>query len=236
VESAPPPAEIPSEGSALRGVLLDLAEVWHSFRSELWRTPYFSKITRRRLQLSDYLSWMESEIPQVRQGSKWMRTAIANIRNPDWVPLKELIETHASDEQNDWKILLSDYHALGGAIQDPEAFRLNPGGSALNDFMYSRANSTNAVDLLGGIYIIEGTGQRVIPQMLPLVKQQLGLGTDGTRFLQYHGQNDENHLARWMTAVELVLSGDDREHVAASIVATARKVAELYAAQMRDVR
>ncbi len=231
---APPVDSKLATSDNLRTMLLDLAEVWHDYRSRIWRTEYFAKITRHNLQREDYLKWMENWIPQVREGSKWMRTAVSNMQAP-FDGLKELIETHASEEQNDWKILFQDYLNTGGKISDTESFKLNPGGKALNDFMYSRANSPSAVDLLGGIYIIEGTGQRIIPIMLPLVRSQLSLPSDCFKFLQYHGSNDENHISRWLMAVQLVLEHDHDGKIAKEIVKTAARVADLYCRQMEGI-
>ncbi len=229
------PVEASDEYSLkLRNLLLNLADVWHGYRSRVWRTKYFSKITRNQLLTEDYIKWIENWIPQVRQGSKWMRTAVSNMQDP-FVDLKALIETHASEEQNDWKILFQDYQNAGGKVQFADELNFNAGGKALNDFMYSRANSVNAVDLLGGIYIIEGTGQRIIPVMLPLVRSQLSLGNDCFKFLQYHGANDEHHIHRWLIAVEIVLESDHDGSLARRMVETADRVADLYCRQMEEV-
>lgn len=226
------PATAPSD--KLRHVLLDLADIWHQYRSKVWRTAYFSKITQNKLQKEDYLKWIENWVPQVREGSQWMRTAIRNMQEP-FHDLKDLIEIHASEEQNDWKILYQDYLTSGGSVLSADSLQLNGGGKALNDFMYSRANDRNAVDLLGGIYIIEGTGQRIIPVMLPLVRSQLSLSADSFKFLQYHGANDENHIQRWLIAVQMVLENDQDGKYAKKIVETASKVAGLYCMQMEEV-
>ena len=48
-----------------------------------------------------------------------------------------------------------------------------------------------------------------MPALLPLLKASLPLPPDAFRFLEYHGQNDEHHLARWLAAVELALDCDE---------------------------
>jgi 3-oxoacyl-[acyl-carrier-protein] synthase-3 len=226
----------PNEASSekLRTLLLELAGVWHDFRSRMWRSPYFTKITSGDLKLEQYLSWIENWAPQVREGSKWMRTTVANLQDP-FVDLKDLIEHHAEEEQNDWKVLFEDYKRSGGLKTSVDEMKLNSGGELLNNFMYSRAKSVNAVDLLGGIYIIEGTGQRIIPVMLPLVRSQLKLGSDCFKFLHYHGVNDEHHLNRWLIAVQMVLEQDKDGSYAKRIVETARTVAHFYCQQMEEV-
>jgi len=230
---APPhdPARAPEGLSAL---LTELAAIWHDYRSRVWRTPLVRRLRRRAFETGDYLRWMECWVPQVREGSKWMREAAASL-DARYAPLAALIGTHAGEEQNDFMILFEDYRKAGGAAADIGALRRNPGGEALNAYLHALAAGRNPIGLLGAIYIIEGTGQRIVPALLPLLKASLNLPPDVFRFLEYHGHNDENHLARWLAAVELALdcAGDDRAE--RRIVDTARRTAALYLMQFQYV-
>ena len=95
------------------------------------------------------------------------------------------------------------------------------------------ASAENPVGLLGAIYIIEGTGQRIVPALLPLLRKQVNLPRDAFRFLEYHGENDEHHLARWLSAVELVMAED--ANAADAILATAKRTAQLYLMQFEHI-
>jgi len=75
----------------------------------------------------------------------------------------------------------------------------------------------------------------VIPQLLPLLRRQLDLPERAFRFLRYHGDNDQAHLARWLEAVEIVLAADPTPESTQRIVETARATAELYLLQFRYV-
>jgi 3-oxoacyl-[acyl-carrier-protein] synthase-3 len=230
---APPhdPADAPA---ALRHLLGELATIWHDYRSRAWRTPVIRKLRERGFTAPDYVRWAENWIPQVREGSKWMREGAASVRAP-YEALASLIETHAGDEQNDYEILYSDYRKAGGT-GELDALRRNPGGEALNSYLHALAASPNPLGLLGAIYIIEGTGQRIIPALLPLMKASLDLPADAFRFLEYHGANDEHHLLRWLRAVEIVLEQEDASgHGARAIIDTARRTAELYLMQFEHV-
>jgi 3-oxoacyl-[acyl-carrier-protein] synthase-3 len=215
-------------------VLRELALIWHDYRSRAWRTPLIQRISSHKLTQEDYLRWMECWIPQVREGSLWMRRAVANM-GPQFQRLRELIEEHAGDEQLDFRILFEDYQAAGGTARTIKALKRNSGGEALNAYMYARAADSDAVDLLGAIYIIEGTGQRIIPALLPLVKTQLDLPPRVYRFLDYHGQNDTRHLARWLEALAFVLDRDNGDALGEKVIATARNTAQLYVMQMGAV-
>lgn len=217
----------------LARLLQSLAEVWHGYRSAAWRTPLVQRITQRRFTTDAYVQWMACWIPQVREGSRWMREAIAQMR-PPFEALGALVETHASEEQFDFRILFDDYRAAGGNAAHIDELRRNPGGEALNTYLHAKAATESPVGLLGAIYVIEGTGQRIIPALLPLLQAQLALGPQAYRFLSYHGANDENHLARWLRAVQLVLEADPSGRADADIVATARRTAQLYLMQWED--
>ncbi len=215
----------------LQGLLTSLAQVWHDYRSQVWRSPVINKLVNNAFTQADYCNWTSQWVPQVREGSKWMREAVASLTQ-DYSDLAALIETHAGDEQNDFMILYQDYRAAGGetALDD---LQRNPGGNALNTYLHSLAATKNPVGLLGAIYIIEGTGQRIIPALLPLLRKQLDLPASAFRFLEYHGANDEHHLARWLQAVELVLAKD--ANAVKTIAATAKRTAQLYLMQFEHI-
>jgi 3-oxoacyl-[acyl-carrier-protein] synthase-3 len=228
-----PPHE-PASAAApqLRSLLSELASTWHDYRSRAWRTPMIRKITTGRFTTADYVRWMACWIPQVREGSQWMRTGAEHLDERHGA-LARLVRNHAGEEQFDYKILFDDYRRAGGDAPDIDAHSRNPGGEALNAYMHALARQPNPIALLGAIYIIEGTGQRIIPALLPLLRRQLDVPEQAFRFLSYHGENDASHLARWLSAVEIALALD--ADACARIVAGARATAELYLLQMEHV-
>jgi 3-oxoacyl-[acyl-carrier-protein] synthase-3 len=244
-ESAPMPTPDASEVAAphdpanapeaLRWVLGELAAVWHDYRSAAWRTPLIRSLRDGRFTLADYQQWMAHWVPQVREGTRWMRRAIGSL-SPRYGELAALIETHAGDEQDDFMILFDDYRKSGGAVSSIEELARNPGGEALNAYLHGLASTPDPLGLLGAIYIIEGTGQRIIPALLPAIKASIDLPADAFRFLQYHGANDVHHLNRWLLGVELVLALEPTGRAAEQIVATARRTAQLYLMQFEHVK
>lgn len=211
----------------VENLLLQLGQVWHQYRSDVFRSELAHRIFNGSITVQDYQKWMENWIPQVREGSLWMRTAISNLSAP-FQEIQELIHKHAGEEQFDFNILYSDYKQAGGskALDD---FQRNSGGEALNDYMYKKAKSQDPLGLLGGIFIIEGTGQKIIPTLLPFLKKHLNLQMNVFKFLEYHGENDVHHLQRWAHAVELALMIEPKS--ADDILKTAQEVANLYKKQ-----
>lgn len=235
-----PPHDPAAAPEGLGALLTELAGIWHDYRSRAWRTPLIRQIRERRLALPDYLNWMEQWIPQVREGSRWMREGAASLTGP-YQALAALIDVHAGEEQDDFNILFSDYRKAGGTVERIDDLRRNPGGEALNAYLHGLAATRNPIGLLGAIYIIEGTGQRIVPALLPLIKAGLKLPPDAFRFLEYHGHNDENHLNRWLAAVEMVMAveggegAEGRGRAARQIIDTARHTAALYLMQFQHI-
>lgn len=215
----------------LRELLTSLANIWHNYRSDVWRSPVIHKLVSRKFTQDDYRQWTAQWVPQVREGSKWMREAVQSL-SEEYAALGELIEIHAGDEQNDFMILYQDYLAAGGTTSLDD-LRRNPGGDALNTYLHALAASPDPVGLLGAIYIIEGTGQRIIPALLPLLRKHVDLPSSAFRFLEYHGANDEHHLARWLKAVEITLTINPR--AAKLILQTAKRTAQLYQMQFDHI-
>ncbi len=218
----------------LAPLLTELASIWQDYRSRVWRTPLLQRMRTRQLDTADYVRWMGHWIPQVREGSLWMREGAASLTG-EYAALAGLIDLHADDEQHDFKVLYSDYLKAGGTATDIGQLRRNPGGEALNAYLHGLAATPNPIGLLGAIYIIEGTGQRIVPSLLPLLRQALPLPPDAFRFLEYHGANDEHHLERWLMAVQMALELDADGTAAQAIVQTAQHTAQLYLMQFQHV-
>jgi 3-oxoacyl-[acyl-carrier-protein] synthase-3 len=229
-----PPHDPAAAPEGLGALLTELAAIWHDYRSRVWRTPLVRQIRERRFAVPDYLNWMEQWVPQVREGSLWMREGAASLSEP-YQALSSLISVHAGEEQNDFQILFSDYRKAGGTVERIEDLRRNPGGEALNAYLHALAATRDPIGLLGAIYIIEGTGQRIVPALLPLLKASLRLPPDAFRFLEYHGHNDENHLNRWLLAVEMVMAVEGQARAARQIADTARHTAALYLMQFQHI-
>lgn len=226
-----PPMTAAGESGRVADMLQGLMGVWHDYRSEVFRTDIVQSIMQNKVTLSDYLAWMECWIPQVREGSLWMRRAVSSM-SPQYRELASLVQLHAGEEQLDWQVLYQDYLNAGGTLPAANLVR-NPGGEALNAFMHAYAARPNPIGLLGGIYIIEGTGQRIVPTLLPKLKESLGLTSSILKFIEYHGENDQAHMMRWLSAVKMVAAID--ENATDEIVKVAQTVASLYLQQWKFI-
>ncbi len=229
-----PPAPISADGETgdVANMLQSLMGVWHDYRSAVFRTDITSAVMQRKLSIEDYLAWMECWIPQVREGSLWMRRAVSSM-SAEYKELAKLVQLHAGEEQLDWQVLYQDYQNAGGTLK-ADHLKRNPGGEALNAYMHAYAARPNPVGLLGGIYIIEGTGQRIIPTLLPHIKESLKVNSSLLKFIEYHGENDQAHMARWLSAVKMV--AEIEPQAMQEVVRVAETVAALYLQQWKFIR
>ena len=230
----PPHAAAAAQLPEVARLLRELALIWHEYRSRVWQTTLVRRILDGNVAKSDYVAWMEQWVPQVRQGSLWMRKAADHL-TPRYSVLRETVHHHADDEQFDYNVLFEDYRNAGGTVASLDDLRRNPGGEALNAYLHARAAQPDALGLLGAMYIIEGTGQRIVPALLPLLRKRLGFLGRSFSFLAYHGENDVEHLARWLAAVETAVAIGGRA-IAEEIIEDARHVAALYARQLEMIR
>src|SRR5690606_30167649 len=97
--------------------------------------------------------------------------------------------------------------------------------------MFHKASQPNPFDLLGGMFIIEGLGNRVAGKWGRAIKQQLALQDNQVSFLIYHESSDsnENHFERFEKAIQSELL---TREMAEKIVKTAKVVARLYKMQL----
>lgn len=230
----PPPQEAaPGQLPEVARLLRELAQVWHDYRSRVWRTPLVARILDGSIDKAHYVAWMAQWVPQVREGTLWMREAAAGL-TPRYGVLRDTVHAHADDEQYDYGVLFDDYRTAGGTAASIDDLRRNPGGEALNAYLHARAAQPDALGLLGAVYIIEGTGQRIVPALLPLLRQRLGWLGKSFTFLAYHGENDVAHLERWLQALTVAIDIGGRS-VADEILDDARHVAVLYARQLHMI-
>src|SRR5690606_37799407 len=89
-----PPHDPAAAAAALAPLVAELASARQGDRSQVRRTPLLQRMRARPLHAADYVRWMEHWIPQVREGSLWMREGAAS-RTGDFAARAALIDLHA---------------------------------------------------------------------------------------------------------------------------------------------
>jgi 3-oxoacyl-[acyl-carrier-protein] synthase-3 len=221
----------PDPDNASEWLLEELTLVWARFENQLSRVPLVQRIESHSATLDDYRALLYNLRQQVKEGARWITRAASNVTAPYADLRAEFIE-HASEEQLDFRMLDEDYVAVGGDRSVIESGVKNPGSEALSAFMFNQASRENPFDLLGAMYIIEGLGAHKAARWVEMIRDQLDLTAEQTRFLTYHGGADEEHTAKMF---EILRSDLVTQEVAESIVHTARVVARLYALQLEEI-
>lgn len=211
--------------------LQGLLQAWLEFDKHLSKVPVIKRLESQRLSIEDYRKLLLNMRQQVIEGSRWIsRTASSFDR--DHSDIRSSVIHHAHEEHRDYLMIEKDYVACGGLLEDIQSATKNIGSEALHGYLMYRASLPNPVDLIGAMWIIEGLGNKMSLKWAKLVNEQFTDHQNITRFLKYHGQNDEHHMRE---LYELIDSVAKSEHHIDDIIKTARVVGRLYCLQLNEV-
>jgi 3-oxoacyl-[acyl-carrier-protein] synthase-3 len=226
---APEPA--PAEAGASTAVILELAEVWADFERRLRDVPLVRRIESGTATRADYRRLLLHLRQQVVEGGRWIARAASNF-SVELFELRSAAIRHAAEEHRDYQLIEQDYCAVGGNLEDIRSAGKNVGSEALSAYMFHQASQPDPVDLLGAMFVIEGLGTRKAAGWARHLREQLQLAEDQVRFLAYHGEADDGHVA---TLYDILRSGLVDADRAGRIVRTARVVARLYLMQLEEI-
>lgn len=208
-----------------------LLKVWFDFDLAITKVPIVKRLEQGRLSLEDYQSLLRHLRQQVIEGSRWISRSASSF-DRDFTEVRSSIIHHAKDEHRDYQLLEQDYVATGGELADITNADKNVGSEALHGFLMYRASQPNPVDLIGAMWIIEGLGNKMATKWAGLVNEQLKFDSPATQFMQYHGENDENHMQELYALIDKVVTSEQNIK---DIVRTARVVARLYRLQLEEI-
>lgn len=226
--------EIRIEGNETQEWLVrQLVSVWVDFETGLRKVPIIQKIYNGNITLEDYKLLLLNLRQQVIDGSQWIARAASNV-SMEYFDVRSSFISHSRDEHRDYQILEKNYINCGGEKTDLYSGEKNIGSEALSAFMFQRASQPNPFDLLGGMFIIEGLGNRIAGNWGRAIRDLLNLNDDQVSFFTYHETSDsnDNHFERFENAVKSDLLTME---MAKRIVKTAKVVARLYQMQLQEI-
>jgi hypothetical protein len=208
-----------------------LMRSWFDFERRLAKVQILRRLDSGQFSLEDYQALLLNLRPQVVEGARWITRAASSF-DREHADIRAAVIAHAFDEHRDYELLEADYVASGGALETIRARRMNVGSECLHSFLMYRASLPNPLDMLGAMWIIEGLGQKMAGDWADKIEAQTGVGPSATRFLRYHGDNDERHLDKLYGLL-------DRACVSAAaadeVARTSRIVARLYVLQLEEI-
>ncbi len=230
-DQPPPTLAVPVTDDLKTSLYRQLTQVWAEFEADLNTVPIIDKLNRGKLRLEDYRLILLNLRQQVMEGARWIARAASSI-TVDAFDLRSTFLGHAHEEHRDFQMLERNYVAVGGRLEDIQCADKNIGSEALSAWMFHRASRENPIDLLGAMFVIEGLGNRMALRWGRACQQQLGLTSDQVSFMLYHGENDEDHLAKMWDAFD---SDMLTPQVVKDIVKTAKVTARLYRLQLEEI-
>jgi len=195
--------------------------------------PIIQKIYKGTITLEDYKLLLLNLRQQVIDGSQWIARAASNV-SMEYFDIRSSFISHSRDEHRDYQILEKNYINCGGNKEDLYTGEKNIGSEALSAFMFQRASQPNPFDLLGGMFIIEGLGNRIAGNWGRAIQGLLNLDNDQVSFFTYHETSDsnDNHFERFENALNSDLLD---MNMARRIAKTAKVVASLYRMQLAEI-
>lgn len=211
----------------------ELTSVWVDFETKLRRVPIIQRIYNETISLDDYKLLLLNLRQQVIDGSQWIARAASNV-SMEYFDVRSSFITHSRDEHRDYQILEKNYINCGGSKEELYTGEKNIGSEALSAYMFHKASQPNPFDLLGGMFIIEGLGNRIAGRWGRAIQEILQLNDDQVSFFIYHETSDsnDNHFERLEKAIN---SPYLTEELAKRIVKTAKVVAHLYVMQLTEL-
>ena len=222
------PAALTAIGQA---TLRRLMREWFNFERLLGAVPVIRRLDVGTFTRDDYQRLLLNLRPQVVEGSRWISRCASSF-DRDHADIRSVILRHAHDEHRDYEVLEQDFVATGGDLATIRARAKNPGSEALHAFLMFKASEPNPGGMLGAMWIIEGLGEKMATSWADRVESLTGCDKRCTRFLRYHGSNDDSHMDRFYGLVDRICTS---ERAANEVVGTATVVARLYAWQLEEI-
>lgn len=208
-----------------------LIRAWFDFERRLAKVPIVKRLDLGQFNLDDYQNLLLNLRPQVVEGARWISRCASSF-DRDHTDVRSVIIGHAQDEHRDFEILESDFVKSGGDLATLQSQARNPGSEALHCFLMYRASQPNPVDLLGAMWIIEGLGEKMANDWAKRIEELIGNTHEYTKFMRYHGDNDDSHMDKLYGLVDRVVTS---QQVADKVVQTAKVVGRLYAMQLEEI-
>jgi 3-oxoacyl-[acyl-carrier-protein] synthase-3 len=208
-----------------------LMRAWFDFDRRLAKVPLLRRLDLGTFSRDDYLTLLRNLRPQVVEGARWISRCASSL-DRDHVDIRSVVIGHARDEHRDYEVLEADFQAMGGNIEELRRQPRNVGTEALHAFLMYRAGRANPVALLGAMWIIEGLGEKMASDWAARIEELTGCGASATRFIRYHGNNDESHMDKLYGLLDRTCTNETRAN---GIVKTAQVTARLYALQLEEL-
>ena len=211
----------------LRGLL----RAWFEFERRLARVPIVQRLDAGTFTHDDYRRLLLNMRPQVVEGSRWI-TRCASSFDRDHADIRSVVIGHAQDEHRDYEVLEQDFVACGGDLETIRSRQRNPGSEALHGFLMYKASEPNPVGLIGAMWIIEGLGEKMATDWAARIEALTKVGPECTRFLRYHGGNDDAHMDKLYGMIDRACTSPA---ISEDILRTAGVVGRLYALQLEEI-
>jgi hypothetical protein len=214
-----------------QAALRSLMREWFEFERRLSLVPIVRRLDLGTFTRHDYMRLLLNLRPQVVEGSRWISRCASSF-DREHADIRSVVLRHAHDEHRDYEVIEQDFVALGGEVEVIRRQRKNAGSETLHSFLMFKASEPNPGTMLGAMWVIEGLGEKMANSWAARIEELTQCGSDCTRFLRYHGGNDDAHMDKLFGLVDRICR---TQVIVDDVVQTARIVARLYAWQLEEI-
>jgi hypothetical protein len=222
------PAALTAIGQA---TLRRLMREWFNFERVLSGVPIVRRLDLGTFTRADYQRLLLNLRPQVVEGSRWISRCASSF-DRDHADIRSVILRHAHDEHRDYEVLEQDFVATGRDLDTIRSQPKNAGSEALHAYLMFKAGEPNPGSMLGAMWIIEGLGEKMATSWAARIESLTGYDSQCTRFLRYHGSNDDSHMDKLYGLIDRICTSEQAAH---DVVTVARVVGRLYAWQLEEI-
>jgi pyrroloquinoline quinone (PQQ) biosynthesis protein C len=222
------PAALTELGQA---TLRRLMREWFNFERMLAGVPIIRRLDLGTFTRADYQRLLLNLRQQVVEGSRWISRCASSF-DRDHADIRSTILSHAHAEHRDYEVLEKDFIAIGGSLETIRSQPKNAGSEALHAFLMFKASEPNPGGMLGAMWIIEGLGEKMASSWAARIEKLTGCDSGATRFLRYHGNNDDAHMDEFYGLIDRICA---TQRASDDVVTTAHIVAKLYAWQLEEI-
>ena len=190
----------------------DLQERTAAARQELLDTPIIRDALAGRIELRQYLAFLEQAYHHVRHTVPLL-TACGS-RLPDRLAwLRSAVGEYIDEERGHEEWILSDITACGADADAIRAGKPAHETAVMVAYAYHQIDRGNPVGFFGMVHVLEGTSTAIATLAAGAISNALRLPPDAFRYLTSHGSLDIEHVQFFASLVNRLDSGADREAV-----------------------
>jgi heme oxygenase len=209
-----------------------LQERTKSARGELLAIPVIEDAVQGRVELRQYLAFLEQAYHHVRHTTPLLMACGSRLPDRlDW--LRPAVARYIGEEIGHDEWILSDIAACGGCADDVRRGRPAFATELMVAYAYHQVDRRNPVGLFGMVHVLEGTSIAIATSAAQAIQRSLRLPAGAFTYLASHGSLDREHVKFFESLMNRIEAPDDRAAIVDCAIAIYRLYGDIFRALPR---